>query len=158
MLPAVVAHSPIPPWPRLLHTTMNPIITLLSQKVGLSEEAVKSGLAIILGLLKEKAPGSDFEKLINMIPGANELLGSVPAPATTGGGLLGGILGAIGGQAGEAAKALSAFQEAGIPVDKITPLVRGLFDQIKASGGEELTGKLLESIPALKVILGGKQA
>lgn len=142
---------------------MNQIITLLSQKLGLPEATVKSGLATILRLLKEKASGSDFEKLISLVPGAADLLASAPAPASSGdGGLLGGILGAAGGllgsQAGEAAKALSAFQSAGVPVDKITPLACGLFDQVQASGGAELTDKLMESIPALKAILGGKQA
>lgn len=137
---------------------MNQIITLLSQKLGLPEATVKSGLATILRLLKEKASGSDFEKLIDFIPGAADLLACAPVPASSGdGGLFGGILGALGGQAGEAAKALSAFQAAGVPADKIAPLARGFFDQIQASGGAELTDKLMESIPALKAMLGGKQ-
>lgn len=143
---------------------MNQIITLLSQKLGLPEENVKAGLATILRLLKEKTAGSDFEKLIALIPGAADLLASAPAPAASSdaGGLLGGILGAagglLGGQAADAAKALSAFQAAGVPVDKIAPLARGFFDQVQASGGAELTDKLMESIPALKAILGGKPA
>jgi len=142
---------------------MNQIIALLSQKLGLPEETVKSGLATILRLLKEKTTGSDFEKLIALIPGAADLLASAPAPAPSGdAGLLGGILGAagglLGGQAADAAKALSAFQAAGIPVDKIAPLARGFFDQIQAAGGGELTDKLMESIPALKTMLGGKPA
>ena len=141
---------------------MNQIITLLSQKLGLPEETVKSGLATILRLLKEKTAGSDFEKLIALIPGAADLLASAPAASSDAGGLLGGILGAagglLGGQAADAAKALSAFQAAGVPVDKIAPLARGFFDQIQASGGAELTDKLMESIPALKAMLGGKPA
>lgn len=142
---------------------MNQIISLLSQKLGLPEETVKSGLATILRLLKEKTAGSDFEKLIALVPGAADLLASAPAPASSGdAGLLGGILGAagglLGGQAADAAKALSAFQAAGVPVDKIAPLARGFFDQIQASGGAELTDKLMESIPALKTMLGGKPA
>jgi len=142
---------------------MNQIITLLSQKLGLPEETVKSGLATILRLLKEKTTGSDFEKLIALIPGAADLLASAPAPASSdASGLLSGILGAagglLGGQAADAAKALSAFQAAGVPVDKIAPLARGFFDQIQASGGAELTDKLMESIPALKAMLGGKPA
>lgn len=141
---------------------MNQIITLLSQKLGLPEETVKSGLATILRLLKEKASGSDFEKLIDLIPGAADLLATTPAPAASdASGLLGGILGAagglLGGQAGDAAKALSAFQAAGVPVDKIAPLARGFFEQLQTSGGGELTEKLMETIPALKAMLGGKQ-
>ncbi len=140
---------------------MNQIITLLSQKLGLPEETVKSGLATILHLLKEKTAGSDFEKLIALIPGAADLLAGAPAPSGDAG-LLGGILGAagglLGGQAADAAKALSAFQAAGIPVDKIAPLARGFFDQIQAAGGGDLTDKLMKSIPALKTMLGGKPA
>lgn len=136
---------------------MNPFLLLLSQKTGLSETSVQAGLAALLGLLKERAEGPDFEKVLDLIPGARDILAAAPAAPE---GLLGGIFGAaggfLGGQAGDAVKALSAFQRAGIPADKIAPFAQCVFDQVRNSGGTELVGKIAESIPALKALLGGR--
>jgi len=110
---------------------MNQIITLLSQRLGLPEETVKSGLATILRLLKEKVSGSDFEKLINLIPGAADLLAGAPAPASSARqrapGRNSGCCGRNARRPGwpKPPRRFSAFQTAGVPVDKIAPLARG---------------------------------
>ena len=113
---------------------------------------MQSGLAAMLGLLKEKISVPDFEEVLGMIPGAQGLAASLPAAPAAGAGLLGGMF----GSAGDAIKALSAFQRAGVPTDKIAPLAQGVFDQVRDSGGTELIGKISESIPALKAMLGGR--
>jgi hypothetical protein len=138
---------------------MSPTITELSMKLGLSEETVKSGMAALLGLLKERASEADFEKILGLIPGGEQIF-SGTASVSSGAGMLGGLLGSaggfLGGQAGDAVKALSAFQRAGVPVDKIAPFAQAFFDLVRKSGGEEVIGNISESIPALKAILGGK--
>ena len=131
---------------------VNPFLLSLSEKLGLPEATVQSGLAAMLGLLKEKISVPDFEEVLGMIPGAQGLAASLPAAPAAGAGLLGGMF----GSAGDAIKALSAFQRAGVPTDKIAPLAQGVFDQVRDSGGTELIGKISESIPALKAMLGGR--
>jgi hypothetical protein len=65
-----------------------------------------------------KSTGSQFESFIGLLPGANELMVSSAGTGTTGGGgLLSGLIGAagdlIGDQSAEAAKAVSALEQAG---------------------------------------------
>ncbi len=137
---------------------MEQIIKSLSQNLGLPESVVRLAATAILNFVKQKAGGTQFEKLIEMLPGAGSMLSSAPAPAEGGGGLLGGIIeaagGLLGGSAGDAAKAISAIQQAGVPADKVAPLARGFFEQAGEIAGPDAINQLLESVPALKALLG----
>lgn len=139
---------------------MDQIIASLSQKLNLPESAIRAGLGVILRFIKEKAEGSQFETLIEQVPGAKALLAAEPAEGGSGSGLFGGLLGAagglLGGQTGDAAKALGALQQAGIPLDKAAPLAEQFLEQAKGLVGPETVESLLNSVPALKALLGGK--
>jgi len=136
---------------------MNEMIALLARNLGLPESTIASGIAVLVRLLKEKSTGGEFEKLAALVPGLAEI--SEKATAAPGGeGLFGGLLGAaggmLGGQAADLAKAVAGFQQAGVPVDKIAPLVRGFLEQVQASGGADLVSQLASTIPSLKSVLG----
>jgi hypothetical protein len=141
---------------------MEQIIKSLSAKLNLPESVVRSGVGILLNFIKQKAVGTEFEKFAAMIPGADSTMAAAPGPGEGGeaGGLLGGLLGKagglLGGNLGGAAEALGSLQKAGIPMDKAIPLASGFFEQAKEVAGPETVNELLEQIPALKSLLGGK--
>ncbi|MEX1117573.1 MAG: hypothetical protein WEB60_02150 [Terrimicrobiaceae bacterium] len=137
---------------------MDEIIKNISLKLNLPESVVRQGVGIILSFVKQKAVGTQFEKFIALLPGASGVLASAPSASdTSGGGLLGGLLGKagglLGGNLGAAAGAIGAMQSAGIPMDKAAPLAGEFFDQAKAVAGPETVAALLEEIPALKALL-----
>ncbi|MBV8587514.1 MAG: DUF2780 domain-containing protein [Verrucomicrobia bacterium] len=136
---------------------MNQIIQAISQKLGLPEDVVRTGITILLNFVKQKAEGTQYQAFLNLIPGLNDLA-NAPAPAPQTGGGLGGLLGNLssifGGQGGDVAKALGSFQAAGIKPDQVPPFVKTFFDQAKQVAGPGEVDKLLSSMPALSKLLG----
>jgi hypothetical protein len=139
---------------------MDQIIKSLSQSLNLPEAAVRSGVGLILNFVKQKAAGTQFDTLIGLLPGAAELMASVPAEGGGGGGALGGLLsaagGLLGGNLGGAAEVVGALQGAGVPLDKAGPLASGFFEQAKTVAGPDAVNAVLKEIPALASLLTGK--
>ena len=143
---------------------MDQIIKSLSQSLGLPEGAVRAGLGVLLNMIKQKTAesgSSQFGALINLLPGAANLMTSAPgAPAQSSAGGLGGLLSAagslLGGNLGQAAQAVSALQGAGIPMDKAAPLASGFFEEAKSVAGPEAVEAVLSQLPALGSLFGNK--
>jgi hypothetical protein len=132
---------------------MNDIIKFLAEKLSLPESTVRSGVGVLLNLVKEKTSGTEFEKFVNLVPGSAELIAQLPQAAveTTGG--LGGLLGMLGGQAADLAKASSALQQAGVPADKIMPLAKEFFEKAREAAGPEVIEEISKGFPILKTLL-----
>jgi predicted lipid-binding transport protein (Tim44 family) len=96
---------------------METIISHLSERLGLPEATIRSGLGVLLRFLREKAEPGQFDAVVGMVPGMKELLAMEPVAAAPvdasaaapespagGGGLLGSLLGGglsgLGGLAG----------------------------------------------------------
>ena len=132
---------------------MDEIIKSLSEKFNLSESSVRSAAGVLLKFLKEKSAGTEFEEILAKIPGAMGLLASAPTEAASaGGGLLGGLMGAIGG--GDLGKVLSGLQSAGVPMEKIGPFAREFLKEARDKVGSERVDEILNRIPMLKNLLG----
>jgi hypothetical protein len=143
---------------------MDQIIKALSQSLNLPEPAVRAGVGIILNFIKQKSAesgGTQFNALLGLLPGANELMSSAPAPGSEGGGALGGLLakagGLLGGNLGDAAAAIGALQGAGIPMDKAGDLASGFFTEAKGVAGDDAVNAVLKNLPALASLLGGNK-
>lgn len=141
---------------------MEQIIKAISAKLNLPEGVVRSGAGILLNFIKQKAAGSQFETLLNLLPGASSLMASstTPGAPTGGGGLLGGILGKagsmLGGQTGEAAAVVGALSDAGVSPDKAAPFASEFLEQIKSVAGPDMVNDVMSKIPALQSLLGEK--
>ncbi|MFV0414910.1 MAG: hypothetical protein ACK5NG_00935 [Chthoniobacterales bacterium] len=138
---------------------MEAIIQAISQRMGLPEIAVRSGVGVILRFIKEKAEGSQFETLLKLLPGASGLMGEGASQSNEGGGgLMGSILGSagslLGGNLGDAAQALGALQKAGIPIDKAGEFAGEFMKQAEDATEGNAIHDILTQIPALKDILG----
>ena len=133
--------------------SMNDTIKLLSEKLSLPESTIRNAIGVLLNLLREKTPTAEFEKFVGLVPGAAELVSQVPAAASSVTGGLGGLLGMLGGQAADLAKASTALQQAGVPTDKIIPLATEFFAKAREFAGPEVIGDLSRSFPILKTLL-----
>ena len=137
---------------------MEKILQSISTKLNLPESTVRSGVGILLNFLKQKAPGTPFANFLSAIPGAEAFLTSAPKPKVdAGSGLLGGLLGKagglLGGDAVGVAGALSALQQAGIPMDKAAPLAGEFIQQAETVAGPEVVNALLAEVPVLRTFL-----
>jgi hypothetical protein len=111
-------------------------------------------LGILLNFLKQKAGGTEFGALLNMIPGASELA-NAPAPDAAGGGsnVIGNLIGSVsslfGGQTADVGKAVAGLENAGIKTEQIAPFVQSFIGEAKKVAGEDTVNNLLSSVPAL---------
>ena len=132
--------------------TMDQIVTAIAQKLGIPEAVVRSGLAVLLNFLKQKAGGSEVGALLNQIPGANELA-NAPTPDAGGGNLLGNLIGSVssmfGGQAADVGKVVAGLENAGVQTELIPPFVESFIGEAKKFVGEDTVNNLLSSVPAL---------
>jgi hypothetical protein len=143
---------------------MDQIIKTLSQSLGLPEPAVRAGVGIILNFVKQKSAesgGAQFNALLALLPGANELIAAAPAAGgAASGASLGGLLAKagsmLGGNIGDAAAALGALQGAGVPMDKAGDLASGFFDQAKTVAGDDAVNAVLKNLPAIASMFTGK--
>jgi hypothetical protein len=132
---------------------MDQIVSAIAQKLGIPEAVVRSGLTIVLNFLKQKAGGSEFGALLNMIPGASDLA-NAPAPDAGGGGnFLGNLIGSVssmfGGQTADVGKAVAGLENAGLKTEQIAPFVETFIGEAKKIAGEDTVNKVLASVPAL---------
>lgn len=131
---------------------MDEILKSLSGKFNLSETSVRSAAGVLFNFLREKSAGTEFEEIIAKMPGVAGLLASVPAEAAgAGGGLLSGLMGAIGGS--DLGKVITGLQSAGIPMEKVGPFAREFLKETRSTFGAERVDEILNRIPALKAIL-----
>ena len=143
---------------------MDQIIKSLSQSLGLPEPAVRAGVGILLNFVKQKSATSgnaQFTALLGLLPGASELMTSVPADGNdAAGGGVGGLLAKagslLGGNLGDTAAALGAQQGAGIPMDKAGELASGFFTEAKGVAGDDAVNAVLKNLPAIASMFTGK--
>ena len=100
---------------------MADIATELASKAGISPDAARKGLGVVLGFLKNKLPAESFSKVSAAVPGADNMM---TAAADMGeqdsGGVVGAVKGAVGKIFGGGTEALiSKFGQLGLSADQI---------------------------------------
>lgn len=131
-----------------------------AQQLGTSEDSTRSATAGLLQFVREKASGGDFQELLGKLPGAGELVAS-PSGATastpSGGGMLGGVMGAassaMGGK-GAGLDLVGLLGQSGFDLGKAGPFVSMFLNLIRDKGGADLLGRITKQIPQLKGLAG----
>lgn len=77
---------------------MQDFINMAVKQLGINEGQAKSATGGVLGMLQGQMGGGDFQKLMGLLPGAQDLMKGATAGGGGGGG--GGIAGALGGMLG----------------------------------------------------------
>ena len=144
-----------------MEATMEEFIQLATEKLGVSEESVKSAMGAILGLVQKNADGDDFQQLLDKLPGVEGLLsssGQADSSEEGSGGLLSGLMrgvgSVIGGKVGDALGAASVLNESGLGLGHLGSLVTMFTEFARERVGSELVDKLLANVPGLPGLKG----
>jgi len=143
---------------------MDEILRQLAERLGIQTDQAEVGAGALLNLIREHAPGLDFEQLLRAVPEASTWMGTAASAAqgggpAAGGGLLGEIGGLIGSLTGNATGGMgglfSALAHSGLSPDKLGQLVPELLSLLQQRGGSDLVQKLVSAVPLLRDFLGG---
>jgi hypothetical protein len=131
---------------------MDQIVSAIAQKLGIPEAVVRSGLTVVLNFLKQKAGGSEFGALLNMIPGASDLA-NAPVPDAGGGNVFANLIGSVssmfGGQTADIGKTVASLENAGLKTEQIAPFLQTFVGEAKKIAGEDTVNNVLASVPGL---------
>jgi hypothetical protein len=133
---------------------MDDIIKFISAKLGTPEAVVRDSLKVLLQFAQKQVAGTEYEKYLDRIPGASALLAEPAAEGGDGlGGLLGGLGSLLGGQTGDAAKAMAGLQAAGLPTAQIGPFLQAFVEKSREVAGPETVDEILKKVPVLQGFL-----
>jgi len=104
----------------------------------------------MLSMIKKEGDSGPVGELFDKLPGADDM---AEDSSGGGGGLLGGLTGALGNLGGGAASGLAGLASSGLGADKLKDIAHMLVDYAKKIAGEDLVDKVVGSVPALKSIL-----
>lgn len=122
------------------------LIQQIVSAVGVSEQQAKGGAGLLFKLAKDKLAAGDFSKLTQALPEVTSLVTS--APASSGGGLLGSLAGALGGGSlGNLASMAGALTSLKLDPQTISQFIPVILDVVKQKGGPELAAMLAKLLP-----------
>jgi hypothetical protein len=119
---------------------MKELIDQLTRQLGIDPNQAQSGAAILFKAAQDKLGSAEFQRLIGAVPGVADLLKL--APASGGGGLLGGLASALGGNAALLANVVSGFSKLGLSTDTAKKFVPVVIDFLHKHAGPEVVAKV----------------
>lgn len=130
-------------------------------QTGLSDTQVRSALSGALGLIDKHAAPAKRDELYAAVPGAQALAAQGAAAAPKGGGgLMGGLMRAAGGSGGGAmADAMAMLERAkreGISQDELKRLLPVAMDWVRSQTGRDLLREVVQTVPGVGGMLGGR--
>ncbi|MFC5759355.1 MULTISPECIES: hypothetical protein [unclassified Rhizobium] len=127
---------------------MNEIVTEIANRVGIEPELAEKALGMMLGFLQREAADGPVAVMIEKIPGATELVAQFNGEGSgAGGGLLGGLMSALGG--GGIMGLGQQLMSEGLGMGEITSLARETIAIAKEHAGEEVVDQVVASVPGL---------
>ncbi|MDL2407682.1 hypothetical protein PY650_18845 [Rhizobium calliandrae] len=131
---------------------MNEIIDQIATKAGISPDIAEKAVGMMLGFLQREAPDGPVTKMIDAIPGASDLVAQYNGEETSGGGLLGGLLNAVGAGGGLMALGQS-LMSSGLNMGEISSLARETIATAREHAGDEVVDEVVNSVPGLSQFL-----
>jgi hypothetical protein len=127
--------------------TMNEIISQIADKVGISPELAEKAMGMMLGFLQREADDGAVARMIEAIPGAEDLVARFNGEGATGGGLLGGLMSALGG--GGIMGLGQQLMAEGLGMGEITTLAKETIAVARQHAGDEVVDQVVASVPGL---------
>ena len=128
---------------------MNELVTRVADNVGIDPATAEKAIGMMLGFLQREAADGPVARMLEAIPGATELVAKFNgADSGGGGGLLGGILSAVGAGGGVMALGQQLMSE-GLGMGEITALAKETIGYAKEKAGEETVDEVVASVPGL---------
>jgi len=126
---------------------MTEIVTQIADKVGIEPALAEKALGMMLGFLQREADEGAVAKMIAAIPGGTELVAKFNGEGAGGGGMLGGLMSALGG--GGVMGLGQQLMAQGLGMGEITGLARETIAIAKEHAGEEVVDQVVASVPGL---------
>lgn len=127
---------------------MNEIVTEIANRVGIAPDLAEKALGMMLGFLQREAADGPVAEMIEKIPGATELVARFNGEGnSSGGGLLGGLMSALGG--GGIMGLGQQLMSEGLGMSEITSLAKETIAIAKQYAGEEVVDQVVASVPGL---------
>ncbi|MCY1244716.1 hypothetical protein D9M72_578090 [compost metagenome] len=126
---------------------MNELVTRVAENVGLEPATAEKAVGMILGFLQREAADGPVAQMIESIPGATDLIAQYNGEGTGGGGLLGGLMSAIGG--GGVMALGQQLMSQGLGMGEITSLAKETIAFAKEKAGDEVVDEVVASVPGL---------
>jgi len=128
---------------------MNEIVDQIAAKAGIAPDVAEKAVGMILGFLQREAPDGPVATMIQSIPGASDLVAQYNgADSTSGGGILGSLMSAVG--AGGGVMALGQqLMSSGLGMGEITTLAKETIAVARQHAGDQVVDEVVGSIPGL---------
>ncbi|NVD38123.1 hypothetical protein HT585_04600 [Ensifer sp. HO-A22] len=126
---------------------MNELVTRVAENVGLEPATAEKAVGMILGFLQREAADGPVAQMIASIPGATDLIAQYNGEGTGGGGLLGGLMSAIGG--GGVMALGQQLMSQGLGMGEITSLAKETIAFAKEKAGADVVDEVVASVPGL---------
>ncbi|MBP1870462.1 hypothetical protein LPJGGPFB_01381 [Ensifer adhaerens] len=126
---------------------MNELVTRVAENVGLEPATAEKAVGMILGFLQREAADGPVAQMIASIPGATDLIAQYNGEGKGGGGLLGGLMSAIGG--GGVMALGQQLMSQGLGMGEITSLAKETIAFAKEKAGADVVDEVVASVPGL---------
>ncbi|NTJ41605.1 DUF937 domain-containing protein [Agrobacterium larrymoorei] len=126
---------------------MSEIVTQVADRVGIAPDQAEKALGMMLGFLQREADDAAVAKMIESMPGAPELVARFNGEGQGGGGLLGGLMSAIGG--GGIMGLGQQLMSQGLGMGEISALAKTTISIAREHAGDEVVDKVIASVPGL---------
>jgi hypothetical protein len=126
---------------------MSELVTRVAENVGIETATAEKAVGMILGFLQREAAEGPVAQMIEAIPGAPELVAQYNGEGSGGGGLLGGLMSAIGG--GGVMALGQQLMSQGLGMGEITALAKETIAFAKEKAGDEVVDEVVASVPGL---------
>lgn len=143
---------------------MDDFIKSVTKQLGIDPGAASNAVGSLLGMLKSQGDKGAVGDLLKKLPGADALIGAAGSGGTGGaaakggvGGLMGKVGGMVGGLTGGGASGaggLAGLAVAGLSGDKVKSFVKMFVEWARKKVGAEIVDKAINSVPALKGLIG----
>lgn len=127
---------------------MNELIQRVSDNVGIDPATAEKAIGMMLGFLQREAADGPVARMIEAIPGASDLVAKYNGEGAGGGGLLGGLLSAVGAGGGVMALGQQLMSQ-GLGMGEITSLAKETIGYAKEQAGEDVVDEVVNSVPGL---------
>ncbi|KEA07645.1 hypothetical protein [Rhizobium rhizogenes] len=126
---------------------MNEVIDQIAAKAGIAPDVAEKAVGTILGFLQRESPDGPVTKMIAAIPGATDLVAQYGSEEASGGGLLGGLLSAVGG--GGIMALGQQLMSSGLSMGEVTSLAKATIEAAREHAGNDVVDKVVGSVPGL---------
>ncbi|MBM3562002.1 MAG: DUF2267 domain-containing protein [Alphaproteobacteria bacterium] len=136
---------------------MDPWISHIANSVSADPGAVRLAIGHVFGFLLKRYPNGEADEVIDMIPGARDVIAdaatSVPPKRSLASRALGSMGGLIGGQKGGTLELTSHLLALGFTNDQLKRLTHEIFGGAALIAGREKVQRLTDPIPGLSGFL-----